>query len=102
MKYKNGRVVEMGDPAIGRGANLGLICGHIIGITEAAPSPGPGAPPVREAIRILTHVRAAAHTDASNATFNTVHDFGTPDNFFHAEDAFQAATPAIVEEPEKA
>lgn len=100
MLYKNSREVKMGDAVIGTGNNIkGLIVGHIVGITEAQKSPGVGAPPIKAAIKILTHMKSPDHKNASTATFNTVQEFGVSENFVHAEDAINAI-PAQVLTPE--
>lgn len=91
MNYKNGREVKMGDAVIGTGNNIkGLIVGHIVGIIDEQKSPGVGAPPIKATVKVLTHLKSPDHKNASTATFNTVQEFGTPENFVHAQDGFDA------------
>lgn len=97
MNYKNGREAKSGDAVIGIGNNIkGLIVGHIVALIEEQKSPGVGAPPIKAAVKILTHLKSPDHKNASTATFNTVQEFGVSENFVHAEDALSAITPVAI------
>lgn len=98
MHFKNGREIKMGDPVIGVGNHIkGLIVGHVVGITPAQQPLGVGAPPTRDGIKVLTHLKSPDHKAADTATFNTVQEFGSPKNFVHAQDGMDALTPKPAE-----